>query len=166
MTEKFKTKKIIVKDKVILVDNEDYSLISRHKIGVVKNGNCYYGAIAINRKNILLHSLIFGPTTRNTMIDHINGNGLDNRKSNLREVTNSVNQQNRNWGVRSKSGFRGVTSVCSKKFPWSASIKKDKKTIYLGSFWTKEEAAIAYDKGALKYFGTGCYLNFPKGVVE
>ena len=95
------------------------------------------------------------------MVDHINGNGLDNRKENLRHVTCSVNTQNRNRGPMSKSGYRGVVQ-CRDKPRWYAKIKVKGKTIHIGTYDCKIKAAKAYDLAALKYFGEGCFVNFPE----
>jgi hypothetical protein len=86
-------------------------------------------------------------------VDHINHNGLDNRKSNLRTVTDSENQMNR----QSFSGYKGVTSYRTGK--WRASAKLNQKNIHLGYFETKELAAEAYNRFAKENFGDFAYLN-------
>jgi len=89
-------------------------------------------------------------------VDHINHNGLDNRKENLRMVTASQNQMNR-LPIKSLSGYKGVTIYRNGK--WRASAKVDQKNVHLGYFDTKEEAAIAYNSFAQRQFGSFAYLN-------
>lgn len=92
----------------------------------------------------------------NLHIDHINGDRKDNRWGNLREITQKQNNQCR--PAYSKSGYKGVYVDKTK---WKAMITVDKKIIYLGRFSEKKDAAMAYDKAAIKYFGSMCKLNFP-----
>lgn len=85
-------------------------------------------------------------------VDHIDGNTLDNRKSNLRLVTTSQNQMNRGISYANKSGFKGVSwNKASKK--WMAQIKANNVHYYLGLFDTKEEAAAAYSAKAQEVHG-------------
>lgn len=80
-------------------------------------------------------------------IDHINTDGLDNRRANLRIATTSENQRNRGATRLNTSGFKGVSFIkCSGK--WRSEIKVNKKTIYLGQHATPETAYAAYCKAA------------------
>ena len=93
------------------------------------------------------------------IIDHINGNGLDNRRCNLRICSPVENARNRRVNRASTSGFKGVTKVpCAS--PWRAQIKLRSRTKYLGWFKTAEEAARAYDAAAREHFGDFAWLNF------
>lgn len=94
--------------------------------------------------------------------DHINGDTLDNRKSNLRCATNSENLCNRRLQSNNTSGFRGVGWVKKDK-RWRARLKVDGQEIVLGYFKTAEEAAKAYDEGARKVYGEFARLNFGGG---
>lgn len=92
-------------------------------------------------------------------VDHINGDGLDNRKINLRLVTDSENQQNRHRLSLNTSGFRGVTwhkQACK----WQAGIKRNGKSYHLGLYTSPEDAARAYDEGARRIYGRGARTNF------
>ncbi len=87
-------------------------------------------------------------------IDHINGNGRDNRISNLRDVTRSENMKNRRLSNINTSGFHGVHKAYPDRDVWAAQIKSDGKHIHLGTFDTKAEA-VAAREAAEKV------LNFP-----
>lgn len=98
------------------------------------------------RKSILAHRLIWFYMTGQwpkLTIDHINRDKLDNRWSNLREVTHALNQHNRNTNCTSRSGCIGVDWFASRK-SWRARITTNGKTVHIGYFATKEEAAKAY----------------------
>lgn len=152
----------------ILVDDEDYPLLSRFNIYVDKyksnRSNNFYGKIYVSQRNVKIHRLIVGsPPKGNYVVDHINGNGLDNRKSNLRFCTPNQNAQNQNSPIVSKTGFKGVTRQWGNRIKiWKARIRFKNNLIDLGSYKTKQEAAKAYDKKAFELYGKDCYLNFPK----
>jgi hypothetical protein len=93
------------------------------------------------------------------MIDHINGNTLDNQRHNLRACSNKENMRNRGMASHNSSGFKGVSWLEGK---WSAYIGENGKKIHLGLFKTREDAARRYNKEALKRFGEFAKLN--KGV--
>ena len=92
------------------------------------------------------------------IVDHINNNKLDNRKSNLRDATRSDNSQNRG-PITATSGFRGVTRAGTNRF--QANIYKDRVKYYLGCFKTPEAAAEAYDGEAKELYSQPA-LNFPR----
>jgi hypothetical protein len=97
------------------------------------------------------------------IVDHINGNGLDNRRSNLREATTAENMRNRSGlAIDNTSGYRGVHWRKDRQ-KWRAWICVDHRGRHLGLFGTAEEAAYAFDDAALKLFGDYIgYLNFPE----
>jgi hypothetical protein len=97
------------------------------------------------------------------IVDHINGNGLDNRKENLRVVTVVENARNSRGKVRSrKSQYKGVSFCIGRKSPWRATIEAGGHgQKHLGYFSTEEEAARAYDQAAAEVFGEFAFLNFP-----
>lgn len=90
-------------------------------------------------------------------IDHANGNTLDNRRCNLRLATPSQNSANRHVTL-ARSGFRGVT-FDKELGMWRASIRHNRKQIYLGSYLTAQEAALAYDREARRIFGKFAFQN-------
>lgn len=92
------------------------------------------------------------------LIDHIDGDPLNNRKSNLRFCTNAENTKNQRKKKNNTSGFKGVSWDKEKK-KWAAQITVNQKKIWLGTFEDKVEAAKAYNKAAIKYHGEFAYLN-------
>jgi hypothetical protein len=116
-----------------------------------------YAQSAGNGKPVRLHRLILGFPA--SAIDHINGNKLDNRRSNLRLCTNAQNQWNRP-GKPHSSRFKGVTvNRVTGKF--EAQIWCHGKRHYLGTFTSDIDAARARDEAARKYHGEFARLNFP-----
>jgi hypothetical protein len=83
--------------KVTLVDTDDYEKLTKYLWCVTKNRNTYYVHRTTCGKTETMHHAILGVPPKGLMIDHINGNGLDNRKCNLRIVTNRENCQNKHW---------------------------------------------------------------------
>jgi len=91
-------------------------------------------------------------------VDHINFDGLDNRKSNLRVCTRGQNKCNARIPGRGTSQYRGVC-LCKPSGKWVASIQFNSKKYSLGSYYSESEAACAYNRAASKYFGDCAYLN-------
>jgi hypothetical protein len=110
-------------------------------------------------KDELLHNFIMGKPEDGMFWDHINRNGLDCRRENMRISTYSQNNANRRINTKNTSGYRGVRET--KEGKWRAEIKVNSKKISLGSYWDIIEAAKAYDTASLKYFGEFANLNFP-----
>lgn len=105
-------------------------------------------------KSVRMHTFITGWE----YVDHVNGNGLDNRRANLRPADDSTNSFNRQLRRNNKSGFKGVSG---KGCRWQAEIQCRGKRIYLGLFDTATDAACAYDTAAREHFGEFARLNFP-----
>jgi len=95
------------------------------------------------------------------LVDHINGNGLDNRKANLRPATHSQNVRNRPKAryASPRSKYKGVTWH-KRKRKWNTRIRVKGRTIPLGYFDNELHAAKAYDHAARKYHGDFASLNF------
>lgn len=113
------------------------------------------------RKLTLMHRVI-ADAPDGMLVDHRDGNGLNNRRSNLRLCTNGENQRN----MRSRTGssrFKGVVWHSVRKY-WQAGIQHEGRYHWVGQFSTEEEAGRAYDEAALRLFGEFARLNFPSEV--
>lgn len=97
------------------------------------------------------------------MLDHINGDPSDNRIANLREASKSTNSLNTGISKRNTTGAKGLMRGRGKDGAFYARIVKDGKTIHIGKFPTKDEAAHAYNKAAIQLYGDFAVLN-PIGI--
>ncbi|HEU4344816.1 MAG TPA: HNH endonuclease [Candidatus Binatia bacterium] len=150
---------LLTRGKVAVVDDEDYERVSAFKwFAMSSQRGPWYARRDVKRRAVLLHRVIMN-APEGVEVDHINGDGLDCRKTNLRLATRSQNQHNKTKYKRNKSGFKGV---CWHRASdrWLAQIRVDAKNIYLGVFATPEEAARAYDVAAQKHHGEFCRVNF------
>lgn len=148
----------LTKGKFTLVDNDDFEWLNQYKWYYfrTKDGN-EYAANRINNKTTYMHRMILN-AQKNEYCDHINGDGLDNRRNNLRKCTNQQNGFNSKISKNNTSGYKGVTWHKQDEL-WQARIQKNGKDISLGTYRNKLDAARAYDKGAIKYFGEFARLN-------
>ena len=162
-TEDTMTKEIpLTQGKVAIVDDKDYPIINSFKWSAAvrysaKSERCY-AVRSVGKKVILMHRLILGITSE-LQCDHINGDGLDNRRSNLRIATNTQNQMNRQKQPRCTSQFKGVCWDKSRK-KWVALIMVNQKHIHLGRYNEEIDAAKAYDAAAKMLFRKYANLNF------
>ena len=147
---------------VAVIDAADAHLVLAHRWHVRPSGRTVYAQRGVQRpdgtwRKQALHQFLTGYA----ITDHINGDGLDNRRSNLREVTAVENGRNRRRDRDNTSGFKGV---CWHKRDrkWQAGIRDGGKSPrHLGYFSTAEEAAHAYDAAAREMHGEYATLNFP-----
>ncbi len=145
--------------KFALVDDSDYEYLNQFNWHIHKKPKTSY--VRRNKKlengrmsGIEMHREIMKPS-KGLLVDHINHNGLDNRKSNLRTCTHSQSLANRSFGGKSK--YKGVYYT---KTGWSTQITHNKKNNYLGIFKNEVEAAKCYDEAAKRLHGKFANLNF------
>lgn len=145
-----------------LVDDEDFEELSKHKwYAWVSKHTCYAKrTININGKktSVSMHRKILGITDSSIHVDHIDGNGLNNTRLNIRPCSCAENQMNRRAQKNNSSGFKGVTWD-KRDRKWKAYIRVNKSQINLGYFQDKNKAAEAYDKAAKLYHGDFANLN-------
>lgn len=152
------TKEIqLPKGYVAIVDDEDLDNVAGYKwLSLTdKSGNIYVRANVCKDntvKTVYMHRLLMGVTDAKIFVDHINGDCLDNRRSNLRLCTNAENGRNRGVSKRSSSGVKCVSWV-EKNKKWVASIGLNGKTIHLGLFSAQSDAASAYKAAAIECHG-------------
>jgi len=144
-----------------IVDDSDFHLVSKLNWHLNKKTNVHLYAKSskkINGKQIHMHRLIMN-ANKGEEVDHINHNGLDNRRSNLRIVNSFQNHQNSKKQINSASIYKGISYAKDHK-KWRARIWVDGKKIHLGYFKNEIDAAKAYDRAALKYYSEYAYINF------
>ena len=148
----------LTQGKVALVDDEDYEYLNQWKWHV-SNGNYARRTIYNFKlcKALFMHREIM-KVSKGLLVDHINGNSLDNRKLNLRICTNSQNLRNRLKNINNTSGYKGVRLINSTK-KWRAQIWLNSKYYHLGLFNNIKDAARAYNAAAIKYHGEFANLN-------
>ena len=149
---------------IAIVSREDSHLLEEYKwraCGQYLDGNWYAQSKRYARetgKSESLHRAVTGHQWE--MVDHINRNGHDCRRENLRESDPTRNAQNKrrcDAGVNGSSRYKGVSRVPSGK--WSARIRIDGWLKWLGTFDDEAQAGLAYNNAALQYFGEYAYLN-------
>lgn len=156
--------------KKVLFDDEDAPLVANYRWYATKHHDRYYARtnLAATRRPdgtrwrpyALMHQLIL-KTPPGYEVDHINRDGLDNRRCNLRAATRS--QNNANSRPRRGKKYKGVfmrARLGSR--PWQAAIKANHHKHFLGYFATAEQAARAYDAAARRLFGEFARPNFPE----
>lgn len=147
---------------VALIDEADAPAITGLRWHAVARRRTFYAVAETRpaagvRKGIYMHRLVIASTT---MVDHINGNGLDNRRVNLRAATNAENQWNR-IKTTGASKYKGVRLHKASGL-WNPRIRVNNRVHSLGYHRTEEAAALAYDDAARRLHGEFALVNFPR----
>jgi len=150
---------------VALVDIDDYEqIVTAGKWYAFPHHNTSYARRCYRRDGKNLHIAMHTFITGWGFVDHVNRNGLDNRRSNLRPATAAQNQMNRGIPRNNTTGFKGVYRDRLNRLKWRARIQADGRRIGLGTFATPLEAALAYDAAALHYYAEFARPNFPQEI--
>jgi len=149
------------------IDDDDFEEVSRYRWHAHRvHAHAPWYAVAnlprprsTGRNSLRMHMLLMGEAPEGKTVDHRNGNGLDNRRSNLRWATVSEQRWNSGLSRKNTSGFKGV-SFDKSRGKYRAQIRVAERYVRLGRFMTAEEAAQAYDRAAREAFGAFARLNF------
>ena len=142
-----------------LVDEEDFARLNAVTWTAIRRGDIWYAQHVVS--GLLLHQAVSNARE----VDHVDGDGLNNRRANLREAFGAPNQQNK-FKYVGQSRFKGVCPYRDGR-RWRANIRTPDTTegrgrqTHLGLFESEEAAARAYDEAARRHFGRFARLNFP-----
>lgn len=153
----------LTKGYVAVIDDEYWELVAQHRWRVLVQPHGQYAIAALPRRNgkqrtLSMHRLILDAGS-GQMVDHIDKDGLNNKRGNLRFCTKAQNAQNRRH-LGGESPYRGVFWY-KKSGRWGARITARREERFLGLFSSEEEAARAYDRSALELHEQFANLNFP-----
>ncbi len=126
-----------------LVSDEDYEYLARFRWWThsVPKARTWYATTRIDNQRVLMHRFLLG-TAPDLDVDHINGNGLDNRRENLREVSTALNAQNAQLSRANTTGVKGI-SVCYITGKYRATVNYLGKQYSAGRFTTLDAAEEA-----------------------
>lgn len=135
----------------IIIDTDKIGIVNQYQWHIEKShsGILYSQAIKPDKKTLRMHRLLMPEAIQ---VDHINGNGLDNRLCNLRPCTNAENNRNKRFLRNPKSGHLGIR-YNPKAESYYVRIMVNKKEISLGHYNNLEDAIAAREQGEIKYFG-------------
>jgi hypothetical protein len=149
------TKIPLTQGKFATIDDEDFARVGGFKWYALNRSGKFHVMVSVSRKNYYIHRMIMDAPP-GMVVDHINGDGLDNRKSNLRICHHNENIRNRtSLNANNASGAHGVYWDKSRK-RWCAEIKINYKRIYLGRFCLLCDAVEARHDAELDYYGDFC----------
>lgn len=150
----------LTQGKAVLVDEVDFERVSAHKWWPDGKG---YARGRVDGVQLLMHRFILS-AQKSEQVDHVNGDGLDNRRSNLRICSARENSRNRKLLSRAnRTGYKGV-SWDRKLEKYEAQIKLNNRSIHLGYYADPTDAARAYDVAARQLFGEFARTNFDEQI--
>lgn len=144
-----------------VIDDADFPLVQGELWHAVPRDASTGGYYARSKLGYMHRIILNAPS--DMQVDHIDGDGLNNRRSNLRLATQRLNCVNRRAGFSPVSGYRGVYRSGRDNAPWQVELTSYGKRRRLGRYTDKAEAARAYDRAAIECFGEFAVLNFPEG---
>ena len=152
----------LTQGKIALVDDEDFRHLSQWQWFAVHRNRSFHAARNVwregQRTTLYMHQLLVN-VPLGMMTDHIDGNGLNNQRANLRACTPSQNTANTaKYSMLTSSQYRGVYWRGDIR-KWHAQVRRDGKYFHLGHFRHEREAALAYNEAALEHFGGFAMLN-------
>jgi hypothetical protein len=162
----------LTRGKYALVDPADFAPLSEYKWHMVDARGTFYAVRSSGKRGrqkrviIKMHREIL-KVPDGMFVDHINHNGLDNRRANLRPATQAQNARNRRKVHRDgyHSNYKGLTWY-KRQNRWAVRVMVDNKSKFIGYFDNELDAARAYDEAARKYHGDFASLNFPDETAE
>ena len=162
----------LTQGKVAIVDDEDFEFLNQFKWCAFKNSNGEFVASrTVNKRNRYMHRDVLGLYNPSIYGDHIDHNGLNNQKHNLRPSSHHQNILNTTSRINSTSKYLGVSFqnkiVSGKSYPkWGVQIQFNKKKYHIGYFKNEHAAALAYNEKAKEFFGEFANLNFVEADSE
>jgi hypothetical protein len=158
---------LLSRGKYALVDPDDYGWLSKYNWHVVGDKGSFYAARNTGQRQgqkrivVKMHREVLR-VPDGMFVDHINHNGLDNRRANLRPATQAQNARNRRKRYESNfhSKYKGLTWYKSQK-QWAVRVMVNRESKFIGYFDNELDAARAYDQAAKKYHREYASLNFP-----
>jgi len=156
---------------VAIVDDEDFKRLIRNRwFAGRKRRQTYavrqiYLAESKTNRRLYMHREVLGARP-GSQVDHANGNGLDNRRSNLRYANYSQQKANSMLSSSNTSGFKGVSrDGRGRRKEWRAQLRVGGRSLLCGSFHEATEAARAYDEAAVTHFGEFARTNLSMGLL-
>lgn len=157
----------LTKGKFATVDAADFDFINQWKWNCKKCKRTHYACRTSREdgkmRTVWMHRVLLGIDGKHKIFcDHIDNDGLNNTRNNMRTATHQENCRNRRSRRNSSSKYLGVSRYTRDPNTWVAQISTGEKKIMLGHHKSEEAAAKAYDAAALKYHGEFAHLNFER----
>lgn len=151
---------------VALIDDADLELVAHVEWKRFTVAKTYHYVSTRGKSPVFLHRWLMLPPV-GFVVDHINGDALDNRRANLRVCTHAENMRNKRRQLNSPNKYKGISKPSDRR-AWIAALGDSRcgTALHIGSFDTPEEAAAAYDIAAVLRYGEFACLNFPHVFPE